>query len=182
MPRLPRPLNTRIHQEELQMGRLSLALGSLSPCSARLLSQGTMPATVSDVRCRRLRCRLQGSNQCDNYAGIEPTSDTHEHLRHPAGHIAQVLQSFIYRIMSQTETVRLASCGFALLLRCSRSIHNPKQSRGCFIIARITANHMRQSLLHVLTCLPTAPWSLKVSSLFFNVRYTRPMSCCTLIM
>ena len=44
----------------------------------------------------------------------------------------------------------LASCGFALLLRCRRSIHNPNRVGCCFIIARITANLMRHASFNLL--------------------------------
>lgn len=70
-----------------------------------------------------------------------PPQDTHEHLRHPAGHIAIVLTydgmgTWVYRHASfnllYTALIQrraLASCGvfFALLLRCGRSIRNPNR-------------------------------------------------------
>ena len=115
------------------------------------------------------RCRAVA-----NYMSFGDQGATHDST---AVARAQVLQSFIYRIVSQTETVRLASCGFALLLRCSRSIHNPNRVGCCFIIARIAANHMRQSLLHVLTCLPTAPWSRLMGGLETN-RGVAPRTTC----
>ena len=99
--------------------------------------------------------------------------------------VAQVLQLFIlvlcprpklrsgvsslhYYFSAVALHITQVEQGFALLLRCSRSTHNPSRVGCCFIIARIAANHMRQSLLHVLTCLPTAPWSRLMGGLETN--------------
>ena len=159
------------------MGRLPLAAGSLSPCSARLLSQGTMPATVSDVRCRRLRCRLWGSNQCDNYAGIEPTSG---YSRAPPTSSRPYCTgpSIIYIphcVLDRNCALGVLRCflhyyfgAVALYITQNRvgaaSLSLVQQRTICVQAISLLGNlyslpNYCQSLLHVLTCLPAAPWS-----------------------
>ena len=118
---------------------LPLAAGNLSPCSARqcLLSLTYVAAACAAGR----RVPTNMSFLCGNRTRLRILTSTSD--IQPAicctGPSIICIPHYVLDRNCALGVLRF----FALLLRCSRSIHNPNRVGCCFIIARIAANHMR---------------------------------------
>lgn len=67
---------------------LPLAAGNLSPCSARLLHKAQCPSlSLTYVAAACAAGRRVPTNMSFYMRESNPPQDTHEHLRHPAGHM-----------------------------------------------------------------------------------------------